>query len=195
MGCSSPIAGRVRVARAVVPLVVVADQRQLGRQPLDASQDVVPLRGVLVHERPLFLVEPVWLQEDRVGDADLADVVQQAAPLELLQLGLADAASPAPISTAMLETCSECFLVDGSRASMADASARTVWVNIFRISTTDWYDARVVYSGSANSTADPRPDGRVRQRHQPRKRRQAQEGKPKDRRSLVEHRPRRAPLP
>ena len=57
-----------------------------------------------------------------------------------------------PISTAIPATCSECRFVDGSRASMADASARMVCVNIFRSSTTDWYAARVVYSGNANST-------------------------------------------
>ena len=49
-----------------------------------------------------------------------------------------------PISIAIVETFSECFLVDGSRASIADASALIVCVNIFRISTTDWYAARVV---------------------------------------------------
>ena len=54
---------------------------------------------------------------------------------------------------AIVDTFSECFLVEGSRASIAEASALIVCVNILRMSTTDWYAARVVYSGRANNAA------------------------------------------
>ena len=47
-----------------------------------------PMRRVLVHEDPLLAVQRPLLEQDAVADADLADVVEQAGPLDLLDLGL-----------------------------------------------------------------------------------------------------------
>ena len=39
-----------------------------------------------VHDHPLLAGQPLLLEQDAVRDADLADVVEQAAPLERLEL-------------------------------------------------------------------------------------------------------------
>ena len=80
----------VGVAGAVVPLVVVADERALGGELVDVLEDLLALGRVLVHEDPLLARELLRLQQDGVADADLADVVEKAGPLELLQVGLAE---------------------------------------------------------------------------------------------------------
>ena len=85
----------VRVAGAVVPLVVVADDRQLRRQLRDRRDDLRAQHRVGVHDHPLVAGEPLRLQQDVVRHADLADVVEQAAPLERLELGVARRASRA----------------------------------------------------------------------------------------------------
>ena len=86
----------VGIAGAVEPLVVMANDRQLGRQLLDRPDDLLALDRVRVHDHALFLGQRARLEQDRVGDADLADVVQQAAPLERLQLGLGCSAARRP---------------------------------------------------------------------------------------------------
>ncbi len=75
-----------RVARAVPALVVV--ERHLGRE-LDerggaAGQDLGADRGVGLHHLELGGRERAGLQQDGVGDSDLADVVQTAGQAELL---------------------------------------------------------------------------------------------------------------
>ena len=57
-----------------------------GGQLGDRRDDLGAQDRVRVHDHPLLAVEPVLLQEDRVRDADLADVVEQAAPLQGLEL-------------------------------------------------------------------------------------------------------------
>ena len=79
------------------------------------------------------LRQPVRLVEDAVGHADLADVVEQPAPLQRFELLLATRItgrcrrrSPGPAGCGPL--------VNVSRSSTAPARLATVWVNISRIS-------------------------------------------------------------
>jgi hypothetical protein len=63
---------------------------------------------VLVHEDPLLALQWPFLEQDVVADADLADVVQEPGPLDLLDLvlgelhlaahGLSDAAHPVRVT-------------------------------------------------------------------------------------------------
>ena len=85
----------VRVAGAVEPFVVRLDQRRLRGQLGGRRHDLRADGRVLVHEDPLALVERPLLEQDVVADADLADVVQQPGPLDLLDLGLRQAHHPA----------------------------------------------------------------------------------------------------
>ena len=80
----------VRIARAVVPLVVVANDRQLRGELRDRRDDLGAEHRMGVHHHPLVARQPVLLLEDAVGHADLADVVEEAAPLEGLELRLRD---------------------------------------------------------------------------------------------------------
>ena len=67
----------VRIAVAVPALVRVPDR---GRDRVEAgqrAQDALADRGMRVDERPLLLLEPARLVQQAVGDADLADPVQQ----------------------------------------------------------------------------------------------------------------------
>ena len=78
----------LRVA-AAVPALVVAERNLLGQlheRGARAGQDARADRGVGLHRRPLGRVELARLQQDVVGDADLADVVQRAGVAQ--QLGL-----------------------------------------------------------------------------------------------------------
>ena len=103
-----------------------------------------------VHDHPLLPGQLLLLQQDVVGDADLADVVEQAAPLERLQLA-ALTRIPARCRPRSSLTRWLCSAVNGSRLSTASASAPIVCVNMSRISTKRWDATRVVYSGRANS--------------------------------------------
>ena len=76
----------IRVPRAVVPLVMVPNDRQLRRQLRDVGDDVRPDHGVAVHQRSLVFRQLVLLQKHVVRYADLPDIVQKAAPLERLDL-------------------------------------------------------------------------------------------------------------
>ena len=72
-----------RVAAAVEALVV--RRRRSGRRREGAatrSQDLARQRGVLAHRGPLVVGELPGLVEDAVGDAELADVVQQPGAAE-----------------------------------------------------------------------------------------------------------------
>ena len=66
----------VGIAGSVVALVVVADPVGfLGE--VRGGHDLAAERGVALHLRVLVVGEPAGLVEDRVGHADLADVVQE----------------------------------------------------------------------------------------------------------------------
>ena len=74
----------VGVALAVEALVMVAharDELLVEERPHDLGADA----GVLAHELPLLRGERAGFAEDTVGDADLADVVQEGDVLDLLK--------------------------------------------------------------------------------------------------------------
>src|SRR5437868_2654424 len=75
----------VRIARAVPVLVAGADDRAHVLEPLDRRDDPLAELGMGLHERALLGGEPARLGEDRRGDADLADVVEERAELEPLE--------------------------------------------------------------------------------------------------------------
>jgi len=56
-------------------------------EEVDVAQDLHADDRVALHQRPLGLGQRVRLVEDRVGDGDLADVVQQEAELDLGVIG------------------------------------------------------------------------------------------------------------
>jgi hypothetical protein len=76
----------VRIARAVVPLVVVPNDRQLRGQLRHRGDDVRADHRVRVHDRALFARQEARLVEDAVRNADLPDVVEQPAPFQGLEL-------------------------------------------------------------------------------------------------------------
>src|SRR5712691_7446483 len=72
------------VAGAVPAFVVCCDDvageaAEVG----DSAEDLLSERDVAAHLLELVLVEWSWLEYDAVGDADLADVVQEEAVFEL----------------------------------------------------------------------------------------------------------------
>ena len=85
----------VRIAVAVPALVLVADDASHGAHARDRAQDPLADRRVLAHDLPLALVERPGLVQDLVGDADLADVVEQRRGADATDL-LAASASASP---------------------------------------------------------------------------------------------------
>ena len=83
-GISSP-ALLVRVALAVPALVTGADDRADVAELVDRREDLRAQLRVHLDQRALVVVERAGLQEDRVRDADLADVVEERAELEALE--------------------------------------------------------------------------------------------------------------
>ena len=82
----------VRVAAAVVALVGGAHHDpDFGAVAADAVEHLLALDGVGLHDGPLLGVELAGLVDDRVGDVDLADVVQQRPKLGLLPALLREA--------------------------------------------------------------------------------------------------------
>ena len=144
----------VRVARAVVPLVVMADDRQLRRQLRDRRDDLRAQHRVAFMFVRSSLVSSLLLEQDVVAHADLADVMEQAAPLERLEL-LGEHCMTRPMSTAICFTRRQWFAVNGSRLSTAWARLWMVWVNISRISSDAWFAIRVMYIGTAKRTRRP----------------------------------------
>ena len=76
IGIASP-RDPIGVAAAVPALVLVAHDPGDAAQPGDRAQDALADDGVLLHQHPLVVVERPVLVQDRVGDADLADVVEE----------------------------------------------------------------------------------------------------------------------
>src|SRR3989442_4444208 len=74
----------VRVAAAVVPLVVVQDDVQDLPEGLDRLEDARAQDGVHAHDELLVLVELAFFEQDLVDDADLADVVQDRGQAQLV---------------------------------------------------------------------------------------------------------------
>ncbi len=80
-----------RVAGAVPPLVVVVDDRDRVAQEGNPLEELAAHLRMAPHDPPLVRRERAGLEEDRVGDADLADVVQQHAAAERVELRLGQA--------------------------------------------------------------------------------------------------------
>src|SRR5664280_524501 len=83
----------VRVAAPIEALVVVAhavDEGALEERAHDLGAD----SGVLAHELPLLTRQWPGLEEHAVGDADLADVVQERGVLHLSLIHISDATIP-----------------------------------------------------------------------------------------------------
>jgi hypothetical protein len=79
------LAGETEWVPRPVPALVVADD-DLARSSVkvsDADNDPLAQAGMLLHRQPLVIGQRAWLEQDRVGDADLAHVVEEKAVLEL----------------------------------------------------------------------------------------------------------------
>ena len=76
----------VRVAAAVPALVARAHEARHGPQRWSREQDALADDRVPAHEAPLGLVERPGLLEDRVGDGDLADVVELGGVRDVVEL-------------------------------------------------------------------------------------------------------------
>ena len=70
------------VAAAVPTLVVVPDDWQHGLKGAHRTADLLAFEGVFLHDLPLFFCQPSWLEQDFVGYADLADVMQVSATVQ-----------------------------------------------------------------------------------------------------------------
>ena len=86
----------------------------------DRRDDLRPQDRVRIHDHPLLPVQPILLQQDRIRDADLADVVEEPAPLQGLELGVADAHDAAHVDRDLLDPLAvprgvRITLVDGLR--------------------------------------------------------------------------------
>ena len=81
----------VGVAAAVPALVAVAHDDPHLLQAVDGRDDPLAEHRVHLDQRALGRAEPAGLEEDRARHADLADVVQQRAELELLERVLVEA--------------------------------------------------------------------------------------------------------
>ena len=76
----------VRVAGAVPALVVA--EHDVGHRPVavDAAHDPRPVRGVAADDLPLLLAQRLGGEQDRVGERELADVVEQPGGVRELLL-------------------------------------------------------------------------------------------------------------
>ena len=76
----------VRVPGTVPAFVMVADDRPGRREQVERLEERVADLRVRLDDRALLLVERPRLEEDTVGDADLADVVEDRAQADRLDL-------------------------------------------------------------------------------------------------------------
>ena len=81
----------LRVARTIPALLVVVDDQACSSQEVDALQEPVAEFRVPVHLLPLRGGQRARLEQDRVLDSDLADVVQERAPLHVREVLVAEA--------------------------------------------------------------------------------------------------------
>ena len=66
------------------------DHPDLAQHAADAVEHPLALDRVRLHQRPLVVVQRAGLVDDRVGDHDLADVVQQRRQLDVVALALVE---------------------------------------------------------------------------------------------------------
>ena len=90
---------RLGVAGAVPALVVVPDRRHGVVEEAEPVDDPRALVGVPLHQRPLVGRQARRLEQDRVGDRELADVVEERRVAEQVELGLRELSSR-PIASA-----------------------------------------------------------------------------------------------
>src|ERR671923_108248 len=76
----------VGVAAAVHSLVARPRDLEDDRREPDAAEDVLRDDGVAPHHLPFLVGQRAGLVEDRLGDADLADVVEQRADLDRVEI-------------------------------------------------------------------------------------------------------------
>src|SRR6266403_5699094 len=84
----------VRISSAVPALLVREHDLRGGAEEVDGLQDPVAHLRMPPHLRPLGLGQGTWLEEDAVRDADLADVVEERAAADVLDLVLRNAHPP-----------------------------------------------------------------------------------------------------
>ena len=75
-----------------------------------------------VHHHPLLAGQPLLLQQDAVRHADLADVMEQPAPLEGLELRLRDTCISRPMSTAIM--LDPLAVLAGVRVALVDGAGQ-----------------------------------------------------------------------
>ena len=85
----------VGIAVAVEPLVVVADRGHRVLEEAETVDDPRALLRVALHQRPLLAGEARRLQQDRVRDRKLADVVEERRVTEQVELRLREVELPA----------------------------------------------------------------------------------------------------
>ena len=84
----------LRIPAAVEPLVVAPDDRPHGAQRLERRAQRIADIGMLLHQLEFGGRERARLQQHRIGNADLADVVQIAAAMQRLQIFVAERRAP-----------------------------------------------------------------------------------------------------
>ena len=94
----------VRIAGAVDALVMVPNRRNRIVEEAEAIDDARAFVGMALHQRPLLLGEARGLQEDRVRDRELPDVVEQRCVPEQIELGLREPEFPADRKRELLDT-------------------------------------------------------------------------------------------
>ena len=123
----------VRVARAVVPLVVVPDDRQLGASLVTGAMICAPSTGCAFMIIRSSLFSRSCLSRTRSG-TPILPTSWSRPPHSRASSSPSLTCITRPMSTAISLTRWLCFAVNGSRLSTASASAPIVWVNISRIS-------------------------------------------------------------
>ena len=88
----------VGITGAVEALVTVAHDRSDLFEPVDRRDDPLAELRMLLDELPLLGCERPRLRQDRLRNADLADVVEQRAELETLERTRVEAESAAHLA-------------------------------------------------------------------------------------------------
>ncbi len=110
----------IGIAAAVEPLMVMAHDRPRALQRSKRAAQAIADHRVLLHDLEFLRGERTALQQDRVGHADLADVVEHAA---IPQGRRSSSGSPSswPSAPAYIESRWQCPSVNASRASIVSA--------------------------------------------------------------------------
>ena len=75
----------IGIAGAVVALVAVPDDRPDFFEPVDRRDDPLAELGMLLDDLALLRRQRARLRQDRLGNADLPDVVEERTELQLLE--------------------------------------------------------------------------------------------------------------